>query len=113
VAIFLTGSTFGIEQHLQTDGVAKISGPDPIGRIHQVEKLVLGGVEDGQAFLPTWDCSRQHPVCQIIVRDHGCSPLLGMLKKAASGVLAPWPHSRTASYAPPVQVAAALLDEPF
>jgi hypothetical protein len=31
------------------------------------------------------------------------------LKKAASGVLATWPCSRTSLYAPPVQVTAALL----
>jgi hypothetical protein len=37
----------------------------------------------------------------------------GALKKAASGVLAAWPCSRIPSYAPPVQVAAALLDGPF
>ena len=35
------------------------------------------------------------------------------LKKAASGVLAPWPGSQTPPYAPPNQGAAALLDEPF
>jgi hypothetical protein len=38
---------------------------------------------------------------------------MGVLKNAASGVLAPWPCSRTPPYALPVQVAAALLDEPF
>ncbi len=37
----------------------------------------------------------------------------GVLKKAASGVLAPWPCSRTPSYAPLVQAAAALLDGSF
>ncbi|MDT3777190.1 hypothetical protein PJI16_06425 [Nitrospira sp. MA-1] len=37
----------------------------------------------------------------------------GMLKNAASGVLAHWPCSRTPPYAPLVQAAAALLDGPF
>jgi hypothetical protein len=39
--------------------------------------------------------------------------ILGVLKNVASGVLAPWPGSRTPPYAPPIQAAAALLDEPF
>ena len=39
--------------------------------------------------------------------------LLGVLKNVASGVLASWPCSRTPPYAPPVQVAAALLDAHF
>ncbi len=39
--------------------------------------------------------------------------IMGVLKNSASGVLAPWPCSRTPPYAPPVQVAAALLDPPF
>jgi len=38
---------------------------------------------------------------------------MGVLKNAASGVLASWPCSRTPPYAPLVQVATALLDEPF
>ncbi|GJL60903.1 MAG: hypothetical protein NPIRA03_37600 [Nitrospirales bacterium] len=37
----------------------------------------------------------------------------GVLKNAASGVLAPRPCSRTPPYAPLVQAAAALLDRPF
>ncbi|WP_447963455.1 hypothetical protein [Nitrospira sp. Ecomares 2.1] len=37
----------------------------------------------------------------------------GVLKNAASGVLAHWPCSRTPPYAPLVQAAAALLDGPF
>lgn len=39
--------------------------------------------------------------------------LRGILKNAVSGVLATWPCSRTPPYVPPVQVAAALPDEPF
>jgi hypothetical protein len=38
---------------------------------------------------------------------------LSLAEGAASGVLASWPCSRTPPYAPLVQVAAALLDEPF
>ncbi|WP_443147573.1 hypothetical protein [Nitrospira sp.] len=37
----------------------------------------------------------------------------GVLKNAASGVLAPLPGSHTPPYAPPTQAAAVLLDEPF
>jgi hypothetical protein len=37
----------------------------------------------------------------------------GVLKNAASGVLAAWPCSRTPPYAPLVQAAAALLDALF
>ncbi len=46
---------------------------------------------------------------------HGlCAPFSSrMLKKAPSGVLPPWPCSRTFLYAPPVQAAAALLNVPF
>ncbi len=37
----------------------------------------------------------------------------GVLKKDASGVLAPLSCSRTSLYAPLAKVAAALLDKPF
>jgi len=40
-------------------------------------------------------------------------PIQGMLKKAASGVLALLPCSRTTLYAPRVKMAAALLDRFF
>jgi hypothetical protein len=42
-----------------------------------------------------------------------CRSQMGLLKKAASGVLAIFPCSRTKVYAPRVKTAAALLDGLF
>ena len=43
MAIFLAGSAFGIEQHLQPHGIAEVTVPDLVGSIHQAQQLFLGG----------------------------------------------------------------------
>jgi hypothetical protein len=50
MAVFLAGSALGVLQHLETDGLAEISGSDGKGGLEKSQQLLIRTFEHSLAF---------------------------------------------------------------